>query len=192
MPASRAEKAWMRAPLRESSVVNGFKYHGIRQHCFAMPLHPFLLRVLLIFLVTAKVASAQSLPPAVEQALKRAQIPLSGVAAYVQDVDGGRPHVAYNAAEAMNPASTMKLVTTYAALELLGPTYTWKTEAYAGGTLQDGALQGDLILKGYGDPKLTLENFWLLLRRLRELGLREIRGDLVLDRSYFEPAEYAW
>jgi D-alanyl-D-alanine carboxypeptidase/D-alanyl-D-alanine-endopeptidase (penicillin-binding protein 4) len=90
----------------------------------------------------------------------------------------------------MNPASTMKLVTTYAALELLGPTYTWKTEAYAAGSLDSGVLNGDLILKGYGDPKFTLENFWLLLRRLRALGLREIHGDLVLDRSYFEPAEY--
>ena len=155
-----------------------------------MPIPKLLSRVLLVLLLAAKAASAQSLPPAVEQALKRAQIPLSGVAALVQDVDGGKPLVAHNAAQAMNPASTMKLLTTYAALELLGPTYTWKTEAYASGKLDGGVLQGNLILKGYGDPKLTLENFWLLLRRLRALGLREIRGDLVLDRSYFEPAEY--
>src|SRR5471030_708077 len=152
-----------------------------------MPVQLFLLRVLLIFLVAAKVASAQSLPSSVELALKRARIPLSGVAAYVQDVDDAKPFVVHNATQAMNPASTMKLVTTYAALELLGPSYTWKTEAYAGGKLQGDALQGDLILKGYGDPKFTLENLWLLLRRLRALGLREIHGNLVLDRSYFEP-----
>lgn len=149
-----------------------------------------ILRVLLVFLFAAKLASAQSLPPAVEFALKHAHIPLSDVAAYVQDVDGGKPRVAHNATQAMNPASTMKLLTTYAALELLGPTYTWKTEVYAGGKLQGDTLQGDLILKGYGDPKLTLEKFWLLLRKLRALGLREIRGDLVQDRSYFEPATY--
>ena len=150
----------------------------------------FFLRILLIFLATAAAAGAQSLPASVELALKRAQIPLSSVAGYIQEVDGSRPLVAHNAAQAMNPASTMKLVTTYAALELLGPTYTWKTEAYAGGSLQGDTLQGNLILKGRGDPKLTLENFWLLLRKLRGLGLREIRGDLVLDRSYFEAAEY--
>ena len=155
-----------------------------------MPFHPFISRALLIFLLAAKVASAQSLPPAVELALKRAHVPLSSVSAYVQDVDGARPLLAHNAAQAMNPASTMKLLTTYAALELLGPTYTWKTEAYAAGKLQGDTLRGDLVLKGYGDPKLTLENFWLLLRKLRALGLREIRGDLVQDRSYFEPAEY--
>ena len=150
----------------------------------------FILRALLIFLFAAELALAQSLPAPVELALKRANIPLSGVAAYVQEVDGARPLVSHNAAQAMNPASTMKLLTTYAALELLGPTYTWKTEAYARGTMQGDVLQGDLILKGYGDPKLTLENFWMLLRKLRGLGLREIRGDLVQDRSYFEPAEY--
>ena len=155
-----------------------------------MPYKRFILRVLLIFALATGLASAQSLPASVEQALKRAHIPLSGVAAYVQGVDNPEPLVAHNAAQAMNPASTIKLLTTYAALELLGPTYTWKTEAYAGGKLDGGVLEGNLILKGYGDPKLSLENFWLLLRRLRALGLREIRGDLVQDRSYFEPAAY--
>jgi len=155
-----------------------------------MPLTLFLLRALIVFALAAELAGAQALPASVEQALKRAKIPLSAVAAYVQDVDDGKPLVAHHAAQAMNPASTMKLLTTYAALELLGPTYIWKTEAYAGGKLEEGVLQGDLILKGYGDPKLTLERFWLLLRRLRALGLREIRGGLVLDRGYFEPAEY--
>jgi D-alanyl-D-alanine carboxypeptidase/D-alanyl-D-alanine-endopeptidase (penicillin-binding protein 4) len=73
----------------------------------------------------------------------------------------------------------MKLVTTYAALELLGPAYRWKTEAYVDGS--------DVVLKGYGDPKLDFESFWMLLRNLRGRGLKDIRGDLVLDRSYFGP-----
>jgi D-alanyl-D-alanine carboxypeptidase/D-alanyl-D-alanine-endopeptidase (penicillin-binding protein 4) len=80
----------------------------------------------------------------------------------------------------------MKLVTTYAALELLGPAYRWKTEAYAAAPTREGVLEGDLLLKGYGDPKLDLEAFWTLLRALRGKGLREIRGDLLLDRSHFE------
>jgi len=148
------------------------------------------LPLLLIFLLAATLASAQPLPPPVELALKHAHIPLSGVAAYVRGVDSAGPLLSHNAAKAMNPASTMKLVTTYAALEQLGPAYTWKTEAYASGKLEGDVLHGDLILKGYGDPKLTLENFWMLLRKLRALGLREIRGDLVQDRSYFETVPY--
>jgi D-alanyl-D-alanine carboxypeptidase/D-alanyl-D-alanine-endopeptidase (penicillin-binding protein 4) len=159
--------------------------------CPSCPSRPsWLGRALFLFIAAMQAAAAQALPPAVELALRHAHIPQSGVAAYVQGVDGGRPLLAHNAAQAMNPASTIKLLTTYAALELLGPSYTWKTEAYAAGRLQDGTLHGDLILKGYGDPKLTLEEFWLLLRRLRALGLREIRGDLVQDRSYFAPAAH--
>jgi D-alanyl-D-alanine carboxypeptidase/D-alanyl-D-alanine-endopeptidase (penicillin-binding protein 4) len=84
----------------------------------------------------------------------------------------------------------MKLVTTYAGLELLGPAYAWSTEVYASGPLQNEMLAGDLIIKGYGDPKLTLENFWLLLRNLRARGVREIRGDVVLDRTYFAAGDF--
>jgi len=133
-------------------------------------------------------AAAQQtvLPPPVAQALARAGIPLSSAALFVQAVGTPAPIVAFNAAEPMNPASTIKVVTAFAALELLGPTYTWKTEAYIAGPLHDGVLEGDLVLKGYGDPKLTLERFWLFVQTLRARGLREITGDLVLDRSYFD------
>jgi D-alanyl-D-alanine carboxypeptidase/D-alanyl-D-alanine-endopeptidase (penicillin-binding protein 4) len=95
----------------------------------------------------------------------------------VQEVGAAQPTVVHEAQDTMNPASVMKLVTTYAALELLGPAYRWKTEAYVDGN--------DVVLKGYGDPKLNYESFWMLLRNLRGRGLRDIRGDLVLDRSWF-------
>ena len=55
---------------------------------------------------------------------------------------------------------------------------------------QNEVLDGDLVIEGYGDPKLTLENFWLLLRNLRARGVREIRGDLVLDRTYFAAEDF--
>ncbi len=139
----------------------------------------------LVLGLPALLAQAQ-LPPPVAQALAAARIPPGSVAAVVQEAGATRATLSVNAAAPMNPASVMKLVTTYAALELLGPAYRWKTEAWAGGPLRDGLLEGDLILKGGGDPKLDLEAFWKLLRALRGKGLREIRGDLVLDRSYFE------
>lgn len=134
--------------------------------------------------------AAERLPTPVAQALKNAGVPQSAVSMLVQEVDTRQARLAVNVGQPMNPASVMKLLTTYAALELLGPAYTWKTEAYTHGTLKDGFLEGDLILKGYGDPKLNLENFWLLLRQLRARGLREIRGDLVLDHSFFEAVDY--
>jgi D-alanyl-D-alanine carboxypeptidase/D-alanyl-D-alanine-endopeptidase (penicillin-binding protein 4) len=135
-------------------------------------------------------ALADALPGPVAQALARAGVPQSAVGLYVQQVDAPRPTAIFNASKAMNPASAIKLVTTFAALDLLGPAYTWKTEAYLLGRLQGDVLDGDLLLKGYGDPKLTVENFWLFLRGLRARGLREIRGDLVLDRSFFDVGEH--
>ena len=135
----------------------------------------------------AAVANAQgALPPAVAQALAAAKVPMAAVAIVVQEAGANRDTLSLNASTPMNPASVMKLVTTYAALELLGPAYRWKTEAWVNGSLRDGVLEGDVVLKGGGDPKLDLEAFWILLRALRGRGLREIRGDLILDRAFFE------
>ena len=134
--------------------------------------------------------TADVLPQPVAAALASQHIPTTSVAAYVHEVGAPRPVLAVHAGAPMNPASTMKLVTTFAALELLGPTYRWKTEAYVNGVLNGEALEGDLVLRGFGDPKLTVENFWLMLRALRERGLRDIRGDLVLDRSWFDARDY--
>jgi D-alanyl-D-alanine carboxypeptidase/D-alanyl-D-alanine-endopeptidase (penicillin-binding protein 4) len=80
----------------------------------------------------------------------------------------------------------MKLVTTFAALELLGRDYRWKTEAWLGGPLVDGALKGDLILRGSGDPKITIEQWRAFVADLRAKGVERIEGDLVLDRSHFQ------
>ncbi len=128
----------------------------------------------------------ERLPAPVVRSLKAEGIPISAVAVVVQEAVAVQPRVSVNAGHPLNPASLMKLLTTYAALELLGPAYTWKTEAWVSGPLADGVLGGDLWLKGGGDPKLTFEQFWLLLRQIRARGLRDIRGDLVLDRRLFE------
>lgn len=130
-------------------------------------------------------APAGDLPAAVAQALGGAGIPVAATAVWVREVDAARPRLAVNARASLNPASTMKLLTTFAALDLLGPAYVWKTEAFANGMQSGEVLNGDLHLKGGGDPKLTYEQFGRLLRLIRARGIREIRGDLVLDRSAF-------
>ncbi|MBL8487814.1 MAG: D-alanyl-D-alanine carboxypeptidase/D-alanyl-D-alanine-endopeptidase, partial [Rhodocyclaceae bacterium] len=132
----------------------------------------------------------ERLPGPVARALKSAGIPHSGVAVVVQEVDAVFPRVALNDRQPMNPASVMKLVTTFAALETLGPAYAWKTEARVAAPPAEGVLAGDLYLKGSGDPKLTVEQFWRLLRQVRARGVREIRGDLVLDRTAFDTATH--
>ncbi len=127
----------------------------------------------------------QTLPPRVAQALKANKIDSSALSIVMLPLNGGGAPTFINADVSVNPASTMKLVTTYAALELLGPNHQWKTEFYADGPIEQGVLNGNLYLKGGGDPKLNMEKLWLLLRDLRANGVQTVTGDLVLDRSHF-------
>ena len=142
----------------------------------------------------AGLASAQALPAEVEALLARAKVPREALGVMVIDAApalSGKPAplLSYRANAYMNPASVMKLVTTYAALELLGPSYTWSTPVYVDGTLANGVLQGNLVIQGRGDPKLVMERLWLLLRRVQALngglGIKTITGDILLDRSAF-------
>lgn len=134
---------------------------------------------------------ASPLPPAVAAALARAQVPPEALAAVVLDVDGQLPaRLSVQAREAVNPASVMKLVTTYAALDILGPAFTWETPVYLDAPPQGASLRGNVYIKGQGDPKLVQERLWLLLRRLREQGVAVIVGDILLDRSAFQTAAH--
>jgi len=129
--------------------------------------------------------SAQAqLPESVATALKQAGIPDTHVGVVVQELDG-TPLLRHGEERALNPASVMKLVTTLAALDSLGPAHTFKTLVWVDGELRDGVLSGNLVLQGGGDPGLTQERFWLLLRELRQRGIREIRGDVLLDNGYY-------
>jgi D-alanyl-D-alanine carboxypeptidase/D-alanyl-D-alanine-endopeptidase (penicillin-binding protein 4) len=130
-------------------------------------------------------ALAQSWHVTLRAGLDASEIPAEAAGLYLQEVGAATPLLAWNADQPMNPASAMKLLTTLAALDVLGPAYAWRTEAYADGPLRGDVLEGDLVLKGRGDPKLDLERLWLLVKMLRGRGLREIRGDLVADRSAF-------
>ncbi len=134
-------------------------------------------------------APPRGLPANVEAALARGGVPGKAMVAWVEEVEGGRPRLAWQAERPANPASLMKLVTTFAGLDLLGPAFTWSTPVWLQGPVVDGALNGDLVIKGNGDPKLVLERIWLLLRRVRQAGVREIRGDIVVDRSAFSPGD---
>jgi len=127
------------------------------------------------------------MPASVASALKRVGIPQSGVAIFVQPVDGEGPTLSVNAGKKMNPASVMKLVTTYAGLELLKPSFRWKTELYTSAPINNGVLDGDLIIKGYGDPSFKENEFKRLLVSLQQRGVNTINGDFVIDKTYFAP-----
>ncbi len=141
---------------------------------------------LLLLFALDGVAVEHQLPAELAKQLRTHKIPRSAVSLFVQEVTAAQPVLTLNEHVPRNPASTMKLVTTLAALEQLGPAYSWKTEAHIDGRLHNGRLDGDLILKGYGDPHLTPERFWMFLHGLRDRGIEDIRGDVIIDASYFQ------
>lgn len=134
-------------------------------------------------------ATQRGLPDSVVSALDKSRIAPDRISAYVHEVGADEPLLIFNPDVARNPASVIKLVTTYVGLESLGPTYTWKTQAYSTAKPAGGVLDGDLYLKGRGDPFLVLERLWLLVRSLRVEGVRDIKGDIVIDNSYFDVGE---
>jgi D-alanyl-D-alanine carboxypeptidase/D-alanyl-D-alanine-endopeptidase (penicillin-binding protein 4) len=129
-------------------------------------------------------------PPSVTRSIVAEHLPSSTVSFVILDVDSGQIVSSLNAETPRSPASTIKLVTTFASLDLLGPTYSWHTRALVRGDLKNGLLDGDLILKGGGDPYMSLERWWSFVHALRAKGLKSIRGDIVIDESAFSlPAE---
>lgn len=143
------------------------------------------LRFLLTVTACALLAPAWAagLPPALAQALDAARIPASSVAVWVQAVDADVPQLEVAGDSPMNPASVMKLVTAFAALDRLGPAFTWTTRVASGGSVAAGVLDGNLYLTGGGDPMLNHERLAKLLRQVRALGITTVRGDIVLDGS---------
>ena len=129
---------------------------------------------------------AANLPGPIVDILQRENIPQNSLGVLIQGLDDARPLLAHNLNKPFNPASVMKLLTTYAALQMLGPDFRWETEFYLDGKLKNATLSGDLIVKGYGDPYLVEETLLPVLRALRHSGLQHIKGRIIIDNSFFE------
>jgi len=146
------------------------------------------LRLLPLFLIVLPILGLceSALPPGVQDSLNLRKVPDNSLSIYVENLDTGKPVLTWNEDVPRNPASVVKLLTTLVALDILGPTYTWKTEVYVLGEMDGGVLDGDLLLKGYGDPFLVTERVWQMLREIRQKGIKRITGDLLIDDSYFD------
>ena len=145
-----------------------------------------ICRLLALYAALAVNSTQASLPAPVAGALGKYGIQQDAVSVLVRDLGSGKVLLSHHPDTPRNPASVMKLVTTFAALDILGPAYTWPTRYYLNGSLRDGVLDGDLVIRGQGDPYLVKEQFWLQLYALRELGLKTINGDLLIDNSAFD------
>jgi D-alanyl-D-alanine carboxypeptidase/D-alanyl-D-alanine-endopeptidase (penicillin-binding protein 4) len=151
-------------------------------------LHAITAVAIALSALTSAVEARNTLPaPAVTRVMDEVGVPAAHVSIYVRDAGSGEVLVDLNGTEPRSPASTIKVLTTFAALDSLGPAYTWKTRVYRGGRLANGVLSGDLTLVGGGDPYMTSERWWSLVQEVRELGVARITGDIVIDNSYFAP-----
>ena len=130
-----------------------------------------------------------ALPHEVRRTLSDFKLDGSGFSAYIKRIGDSSPLLTFNSQQGRNPASTIKLLTTLVALEQLGPAYTWHTDVYADGEINAGTLHGNLLIRGGGDPYLTLERLWLLVHHLRNTGLNAITGDLIIDQQLFAPID---
>lgn len=150
-----------------------------------LQLLPMSLLAAMMLALPAHARDTPQLPPVLVKAMRQAGIPERNVSILVRDAATDEPLIELNAAQPRSPASTIKVLTTFVALDSLGPNYTWKTRAYRSGRLTNGVLSGDLVLVGGGDPYMTSERWWSFVQELRAAGLAKINGDVVIDNRYF-------
>ena len=149
-----------------------------------------LMTFALCLLAVNAVAAVTELPAEVRSVLNLRQVPAETLSVYVEDVETGEVVLNWLDDEPRNPASTIKLLTTLVALDLLGPAYRWSTDVFVRGKIDGDRLEGDMLLQGHGDPFLVTERVWRLLRTIRNAGIREITGDLLIDDSHFDVGDY--
>lgn len=125
------------------------------------------------------------LPAPLKDRLIETGLSLDGFGVHVQPLEGGPAVMSWQAARPFVLASTSKLITSMAALDLLGPGYRWRTRAYLSGPLTNGRLLGDLVIRGGGDASLTSQDLLAWFQQLREQGLQEVWGDIILNRDAF-------
>ena len=104
----------------------------------------------------------------------------------IYSLDRGESLFELRAQKLFIPASNLKILTTAVALQTLGPNYRFPTQLYTNGTLKDGVLDGDLYIKGYGDPKFVTEQMWLLVNELKNIPVLKINGNIIGDDSFFD------
>jgi len=135
-------------------------------------------------------AEALSLTARIDAILAASNLGDATIGVHVLDLASGATLYGRNAELGQNPASNVKLVTTAAALALLGPEHRYVTRVYAANKALHGhTIEGDIYLRGGGDPSLITADLYQLASELRALGVTRITGGLVLDTSHFDRDE---
>lgn len=147
-----------------------------------------LLCSALFFIAFAARAAPLPPPSALQALLAENQVPAEHVGLFIGPANGSGPVTALNEDTPFNPASTIKLLPSLAVLEMFSAAHQWQTEVYKAGPVEQGELNGNLYIRGGGDPYLTVESFWALLKSIRAQGIDMINGDIVVDDHVYDLA----
>jgi D-alanyl-D-alanine carboxypeptidase len=140
----------------------------------------------LLVALVSPAAAAASLQSALARALRVPHVSLAATGAVVLDLETGATIYSRNATLSLLPASNEKLAVTYAALTALGPAFTIETDVLGEGQQAGTTWQGDLVLKGYGDPTLSDDDLTALARQVRASGITHVTGSVLGDESWFD------
>ncbi|MBS1270777.1 MAG: D-alanyl-D-alanine carboxypeptidase DacB [Gammaproteobacteria bacterium] len=131
-----------------------------------------------------------ALPRDLRELLDEFRVPYEHIGLYISPVEHAKNASSLNPRKPLNPASVIKLLPSLAALEMLSPSYQWATDVYTTGNSTNGVLNGNLYIEGGGDPYLTVESVWALLKSVRARGIEHIAGDIVVDDGVFALAGF--
>jgi len=127
-----------------------------------------------------------ALPAGIQQIIDKSGISGKDISVYIKEAGSSRRIVAsLNADTVRTPASVIKILSTYAAVLKLGFNYRWPTQFYTTGKIRNGVLNGDLLVKGFGDPTLSEKDLKNIVAEIKAKGIHKIAGNIVIDRSYF-------
>jgi len=143
------------------------------------------MRSIVLFMVLSLWLFA--LPQVINEQIRKSGISKRDISIYIKEAGArGKVVASLNAGKTRTPASVIKVLSTYAATLKLGFNYRWQTKFYTTGTLRKGILNGDLLIKGFGDPTLNDKDLVKIVSYIKAEGIRKVQGNIVIDRSYFK------
>jgi D-alanyl-D-alanine carboxypeptidase/D-alanyl-D-alanine-endopeptidase (penicillin-binding protein 4) len=126
-----------------------------------------------------------ALPQKVQSFINNSTIKAKDISIYIKEVGQSNVVISHNASKTRTPASVVKVLSTYASLLKLGFDYRFPTKFYIAGSVRNGVLHGDIVVKGFGDPTLDSKDLDSIVKKIYQKGIRKITGHIIIDRSYF-------
>lgn len=148
-------------------------------------MHRFI-RIFLLFVLTSSISAKTS---SVDILLQKVDVSKNNTGILVYDLEDKKAIYSLNPEKLFSIASVNKLFVTAAALKYLGQDYRFKTSIFSELPDSSGVINGNLYIKGGGDPLFVSENMWFLVNKLIDIGVKEIKGKIILDDTSFPSAD---